>query len=135
MIALFDRIWIELIIVLALLLIYLRGKFRKELTHTDSWTVYFKPNTWHEFKALFSNTFSGNENYLMARNAYRTALLIYVVVIVLLIVFHLPRKKETPKGSSGVPELILPKREKTTTVAAFTSGKNQSISPLSPTNI
>jgi peroxiredoxin Q/BCP len=59
-----KNIWLILFFAWGLPLTFYRGKFRKTVYQTDSWTINIKPYFLKELKALFGNMYPDNPNYL-----------------------------------------------------------------------
>lgn len=62
-----------------------RGRFRKMVYRTESWTINFKPVFGKELKALFGNIYPYDKEYIVTRNFYR----VYLIVYFLLLAAHL----------------------------------------------
>ena len=75
-----ENIWLILFIVWGLPLTVYRGKFRKLVYQTDSWTINIKPVFMKELKGLFGNIYPENTNYRKFRNFYRFYLAIYFLL-------------------------------------------------------
>jgi peroxiredoxin Q/BCP len=75
-----ENIWLILFFVWGIPLTYYRSKFRKMVYQTDSWTINIKPVFMKELRAIFSNIYPDNKNYLKFRNFYRFYLIIYLVL-------------------------------------------------------
>lgn len=72
-----NNIWFILFFVWGLPLGYYRSKFRKIVYQTDSWTINIKPFFVKETRALFTNIYPDNPEYLKQRRFYRIYLLVY----------------------------------------------------------
>jgi peroxiredoxin Q/BCP len=83
-----DNIWFVLFFAWGLPLGYYRSKFRKIVYQTDSWVINIKPVFIKETRALFSNMYPGNEEYIKQRNFYRFYLLIYTALFVAYLYFN-----------------------------------------------
>lgn len=70
-----------LFLIWGLPLTYYRSKFRKKVYQTDSWTINIKPWFGKELKALFGNSFPGDEEYHRLRNFYGAYLAVYVLLL------------------------------------------------------
>ena len=77
-----EHIWLILFVIWGLPMGYYRSKFRKIVYQTDSWLINIKPVFSKELKALFSNIYPENKDYIKFRNFYRFYLLIYLVLFI-----------------------------------------------------
>jgi len=75
-----KNIWFILFFAWGMPLGIYRSKFRKIVYQTDSWTINIKPLFWLELKALFSNIYPNDPNYIKMRNFYRFYMLIYTLL-------------------------------------------------------
>ena len=64
---------------------FFRSKFRKIVYQTDDWKINIKPLFIKELKALFSNIFPGNRDYIKVRNQYRLYLVVYLFLFIIYI--------------------------------------------------
>ncbi len=100
-----NNIWLILFVIWGIPLTWFRSKFRKLVYQTDSWIINIKPIFMKEIKALFSNSFPGNKQYLRLRNSYRIYLTIYLVLFLLYFNFRseaqTQNSKEMEKISTG----------------------------------
>lgn len=62
---------------------FFRSKFRKIVYQTDDWKINIKPLFIKELKALFSNIFPGNSDYIKVRNQYRLYLAVYLFLFII----------------------------------------------------
>jgi len=76
----FTNIWLILFILWGLPLTLYRSKFRKIVYQTNDWTINIKPLFMKEIKALFSNIYPENQNYIRTRNFYRLYLSVYFIL-------------------------------------------------------
>ena len=104
----FERLWLIFLFVMAIPLVYYRGKFRKAVFQTDSWIVVFKPSSLKEFKAFFGNAYPDNENYLKYRNLYRSYTALFVVFIAFFIFINIHKSMNKIEIGSNVPGFTLP---------------------------
>jgi len=105
---LLKNIWFILFIVWGLPLTFYRGKFRKIVYQTDSWTINIKPCFMKELKALFGNMYPDNKNYLKFRNFYRFYLLIYMLLFISYLTFSQKNTMDKIKIGSSIPAFTLP---------------------------
>lgn len=103
-----ENIWLILFVAWGLPLTFYRGKFRKIVYQTDSWTINIKPWFWKELKALFGNLFPNNKNYLKFRNFYRFYLIVYLLLFVSYLTFHKNNTMNELKIGSTIPSFTLP---------------------------
>lgn len=106
-----ENIWLILFVAWGLPLTYYRGRFRKTVYQTNSWTINFKPVFIKELKALFGNIYPGNRNYLRLRNFYRLYLSIYLLLFVLYLTFSHTSKMNEIKIGSSIPSFTLPDQD------------------------
>ena len=64
---------------------FFRSKFRKIVYQTDDWKINIKPVFIKELKALFSNIFPENDEYIKVRNQYRIYLMVYLLLFIIYI--------------------------------------------------
>jgi peroxiredoxin Q/BCP len=105
---LLENIWLILFIAWGLPLTFYRGKFRKIVYQTNSWTINFKPVFIKELKALFGNIYPENRNYLKLRNFYRFYLSIYLLLFIAYLTFSQTNKMNEIKIGSSIPSFTLP---------------------------
>ena len=61
---------------------YFRSRFRKIVYQTDDWKINIKPVFLKEIKALFTNFFPEDSEYIKIRNYYRVYLFIYLIIFI-----------------------------------------------------
>jgi len=74
------NIWLILFVGWGLPLSHFRSRFRKLVYQTDSWIIVIKPVFLKELKALFSNLYPDDAQYLRLRNFYRFYLGVYTLL-------------------------------------------------------
>lgn len=77
-----EHIWLILFIAWGLPFSIYRGKFRKIVYQTDSWTINIKPVFLKEIKALFGNIYPADLSYIKFRNFYRFYIFVYLILLV-----------------------------------------------------
>jgi thioredoxin-dependent peroxiredoxin len=105
---LLKNIWLILFIAWGLPLTFYRSKFRKIVYQTDNWTINFKPYFMKELKALFSNIYPENKDYLKFRNFYRFYLIVYLLLFTSYLTFSQENNMSEIKIGSSIPTFSLP---------------------------
>lgn len=82
-----QHIWLILFVLWGLPLTFYRSKFRKIVYQTNSWIINIKPLFWKEIKALFTNMYPENKEYLKFRNFYRFYLMVYFILFAAYLLF------------------------------------------------
>ena len=62
---------------------FFRSRFRKIVYQTDDWKINIKPVFLKEIKGILSNIYPKNNEYIKARNNYRTYLVVYLVIFII----------------------------------------------------
>ena len=78
---LFENIWLIFFLIWSVPLILYRGKFRKIVYRTASWTISLKPVFTKEIKGIWGNIYPYDRLYIRKRNIYRVYLLVYVFLL------------------------------------------------------
>lgn len=103
-----DNIWLILFFLWGLPLTFYRGKFRKIVYQTQSWTINIKPYFGKELKALFGTLYPDNKEYLKLRNFYRFYLVIYLLLFTAYLTFNKENHMNEIKVGSTIPAFTLP---------------------------
>jgi peroxiredoxin Q/BCP len=103
-----ENIWLILFFVWGLPLTIYRGKFRKIVYQTDSWTINIKPFFIKELKAIFGNIYPDDKNYRKFRNFYRFYLIIYLLLFTSYLAFNQKKQMSEIKTGSSIPSFTLP---------------------------
>ena len=105
-----EKIFLIMFILWSIPLFNYRGKFRKMVYRTDSWTINFKPVFAKELKALFGNIYPYDKAYIVIRNFYRVYLIIYFLLLAAHLTFGNSKSKEKDmeiKVGDIIPEIVL----------------------------
>ena len=83
-----NNVWFLLFLLWGLPMSYYRSKFRKIVYQTDSWIINIQPKFWKELKALFTNMYPENPEYLKMRKFYGFYLVVYLLLFAGYVVFE-----------------------------------------------
>ena len=102
-----NNIWLIAFFLWGLPLTYYRSKFRKMVYQTDSWTINIKPLFGKEIKALATNMYPEDRNYMKFRKFYAFYLAVYLILFAAYFSFNNSNSMAKIEVGSEIPQFTL----------------------------